>query len=152
MILASYAAEPLLTLFYSRRRYEEYKYLEWAANGTMQLQRLAYQGLGSEKWAGYTDDVPRTRPGYILADLARAYPPGGDADDGDDEARWMKPAAGPRAASATTQSASRSSANLCVPEGPRGGAPSRPVSVVSELAPRVVSPHAVSPVSQPPGA
>lgn len=56
-----------------RRKYEEYKYLEWTGNETLQLQRMAYQGLGSEAWSGYTDSIPKTRPGYFLADLHVAY-------------------------------------------------------------------------------
>lgn len=34
---------------------------------------MAYQGLGSEAWSGYTDSVPKTRPGYFLADLHVRY-------------------------------------------------------------------------------
>lgn len=147
IILASYVAEPLLALFYSRRKYKEYKYLEWAANGTLQLQRLAYQGLGSEKWSNYTDDIPMTRPGYFLADLARAYP-----EYDDDEVQEVKPTV--HAASTTTPSVSEASANLRVPEH-SWGAQSRPVSAVSELvrqaaSPQAMSPQAVSPISQHP--
>lgn len=147
VILASYVAEPLLAVFYSRRKYQEYKYLEWAANSTLQLQRLAYQGLGSEKWSNYTDDIPKTRPGYFLADLARAYPP----EDDEYEAQKMKPS---HATSTNTPSVSGASANLRVSEQSTG-APSRPVSAVSELVPQTLSPHnvspqAVSPISQHP--
>lgn len=34
---------------------------------------MAYQGLGSESWTGYTDSIPKTRPGYFLADLHAGY-------------------------------------------------------------------------------
>ena len=34
---------------------------------------MAYQGLGSEAWSGYTDSIPKTRPGYFLADLHIEY-------------------------------------------------------------------------------
>lgn len=142
IILASYIADPLLSLLYSRRKYKEYKYLEWAANSTLQLQRLAYQGLGSEKWTNYTDDIPKTRPGYFLADLARAYP-----EDDDYEVREVKPTV--HATSTATPSVSEASANLRVAEQSRG-ALSRPVSAVSELVPQVASPQAVSPISQHP--
>lgn len=118
--------------------------MEWAANGTLQLQRLAYQGLGSEKWSNYTDDIPKTRPGYFLADLARAYPPGDDGGGGVHEA---KPTV--HATSTTTPSVSETSANLRISEQSRG-APSRPVSAVSELVPQAISPQAVSPISQHP--
>lgn len=149
IILLSYVAEPLLALFYSRRKYGEYKYLEWAANGTLQLQRLAYQGLGSEKWSHYTDDIPKTRPGYFLADLARAYP-----EHDDDEVQEVKPTV--PATSTTTPPVSEISANLRVSEQSRGD-PSRPVSAVSELVPHAASPQAmsaqaVSPISQRPKA
>lgn len=143
IIIVSYAIEPLLALFYSRRKYKEYKYLEWAANSTLQLQRLAYQGLGSQKWSNYTDDVPKTRTGYFLADLARAYPPGDD----DDEVQGMKPTV--KATSTNTPSVSSTGANLRVSEQSRGTS-SRPVSAVSELAPQAVSPQAVLPISQHP--
>ena len=52
----------------------EYKYLEWASNGTLQLQRLAYQGISSGKWSGYTDDIPMTESGALLGDLTQSYP------------------------------------------------------------------------------
>lgn len=142
--MASYIAEPLLSLFYSRRGYEEYKYLEWAANGTLQLQRLAYQGLGSEKWTNYKDDVPKTGPGYFLADLARAYPPGNDKD----EVQQVKPTV-QVTTSTTTPSVSETSTSGRIPEKHQGD-PSRPVSAVSELVPPAVSPQAVSPISQHP--
>lgn len=138
IILASYMAEPLLAFFYSRRKYKEYKYLEWAANSTLQLQRLAYQGLGSEEWTNYTNDIPKTRPGYFLADLARAYPPGG----GDDEIREVKPPA--HATTTTTPSVSEASVNRGVSEQSRGALP-RPVSAVSSE----LLPQAFSPISQP---
>lgn len=65
--------EPIFECLARRRKYEEYKYLEWTGNETLQLQRMAYQGLGSEAWSGYTDSVPKTRPGYFLADLHFEY-------------------------------------------------------------------------------
>lgn len=138
VIIASYAAEPLLALLRSHGKYEEYRYLEWAANSTLQLQRLAYQGLGSEKWSNYTDDIPKTRPGYFLADLARAYP----AEDDDYKVQEVKPSV--HAASTKTPSVSGASANLRVSEQ-SPSAPSRPVSAVSELVPQALSPHIVSP-------
>lgn len=56
----------------SKRR--EYRYLEWTSNGTLQLQRLAYQGIKSGKWSGYTDEVPMTESGALLGDLTQSYP------------------------------------------------------------------------------
>jgi hypothetical protein len=57
-----------------RKHGPAYKYLEWNANGTLQLQRLAYQGLESGEWGGYEDDVPTTKGWGPLADLTAAYP------------------------------------------------------------------------------
>lgn len=82
MILVSYLLEPIFGHLARRRKYEEYKYLEWTGNETLQLQRMAYQGLGSELWSGYTDSVPKTRPGYFLADLHLAYPHEQNKEDG----------------------------------------------------------------------
>lgn len=145
VILVSYTAEPLLAFFYSRCKYEEYKYLEWTANGTLQLQRLAYQGLGSEKWTDYTDDIPKTRAGYFLADLARAYPP----EDDNDEVQEMKPTV--HAASTTTPSSiSETSTNRGVAEQFRG-APAHPASAAPGPIPQSVPPmwQAVPPSPQP---
>ncbi|KAK2597555.1 hypothetical protein N8I77_012334 [Diaporthe amygdali] len=69
IIFVSYLLEPIFECLARRRKHEEYKYLEWTGNETLQLQRMAYQGLGSEAWSGYTDSIPKTRPGYFLADL-----------------------------------------------------------------------------------
>lgn len=65
-----------------------YRYLEWTSNGTLQLQRLAYQGIKSGKWSGYTDDVPMTDSGALLGDLTQSYPecPGSPADKAHDTA------------------------------------------------------------------
>lgn len=159
VILASYIAEPLLSLLSSRCKYEEHKYLEWAANSTLQLQRLAYQGLGSGKWTNYTGEIPKTRPEYFLADLARAYPP----EDGSGEVLEIKPTT--QTTSTTTPSVPESSANLrvseqspVVPSLPVSAVSSRPVSQAvepipqaAEPIPQAVSPipQAVSPISQP---
>lgn len=52
----------------------EFRYLEWTSNGTLQLQRLAYQGIDPGKWYGYTDDVPMTEAGALLGGLTQCYP------------------------------------------------------------------------------
>lgn len=76
IILVSYLLEPIFECLARRSKFEEFKHLEWTGNETLQLQRMAYQGLGSESWSGYTDAVPKTRPGYFLADLHREYSAG----------------------------------------------------------------------------
>lgn len=142
IIIASYTAEPILALFYSRRKYEEYKYLEWAANGTMQLQRLAYQGLGSRKWSNYTDEIPKTRPGVSLPDLTRAYSPEDDHDGIQD----AKPKL--HATSTTTTFVSEASVDRVISEKSRR-APTFTTSAVPEPVPPMrhaapPSPQAVS--------
>lgn len=74
IIIVPYSLEPISGYFYRRRDYSGYKYLEWTMNQTLQLQRLAYQGLGSGAWSGYTDTIPTTRDAYFLADLPLSYP------------------------------------------------------------------------------
>lgn len=74
IIIISYSLEPIFGYLHRRRDYSGYKYLEWTTNHTLQLQRLAYQGLGSGAWSGYTDTIPSTRDAYFLADLPLSYP------------------------------------------------------------------------------
>lgn len=52
-----------------RKRFGSNAYwrLEWATNGTLQLQRLAHEELGFGTWRGCTQDVPTTRHGEKLA-------------------------------------------------------------------------------------
>lgn len=69
----------MIAYLYRRKRTRkskrgEYRYLEWTSNGTLQLQRLAYQGIKSGKWSGYTDEVPMTESGALLGDLTQSYP------------------------------------------------------------------------------
>ncbi|KAG8168101.1 hypothetical protein KVR01_003790 [Diaporthe batatas] len=175
IIVASYAAEPVLAFCYSRSKYKEYKYLEWTANSTLQLQRLAYQGLGSEKWTNYTDDIPRTRPGYFLADLTRAYPLEADGDGiqefkptahapstatlsisgvSTDQSLPGQPHAAPAPSTATSSPAAPHPPQLAVPHIwkafppiPQPVSPS-PQATTSSLHAVLPSPQAVSPVSQ----
>lgn len=50
-----------------------YARLEWAVTETLQLQRAAYQGLGTGEWRGYTDAVPTTEAGDLMGNLAHSY-------------------------------------------------------------------------------
>jgi hypothetical protein len=43
--------------------------LEWIANETIQLQKLAHEAVGAGDWVGACDDYPRTRKGDRLAVL-----------------------------------------------------------------------------------
>lgn len=74
IIVMSYLLEHIQAWLYRRRNLKEYAYLEWTANETLQLQRMAYQGLESGHWSRYTDRIPLREPGEILSDLARSYP------------------------------------------------------------------------------
>lgn len=57
----------------TRGYFKHYTFLEWSTNETLQLQRLAYQGLGSGSWSGYADAIPTTQPGEELGNLPLAY-------------------------------------------------------------------------------
>lgn len=70
----SYLLEHVQAWLYNRRNLKEYAYLEWTANETLQLQRMAYQGVGLGRWSGYTDRIPITEAGDMLANLPRSYP------------------------------------------------------------------------------
>ncbi|KAJ4320783.1 hypothetical protein N0V94_003195 [Neodidymelliopsis sp. IMI 364377] len=46
-----------------------YAYAEWQAGSTLQLQRLAHEGVGAGTWSNTTGTVPLTQPGETLAVL-----------------------------------------------------------------------------------
>ncbi|PHH63863.1 hypothetical protein CDD81_5420 [Ophiocordyceps australis] len=69
LVVTSYAMEPLYHLLWRRRGYKEHKFLEWATNETLQLQRVAYQGIGSGAWRGFTEAIPTTEQNTNLANL-----------------------------------------------------------------------------------
>lgn len=73
IIVISYILEPIFECLYRRRKYREYTFLEWSASETLQLQRIGFQGIGSGTWSGYTDSIPRTKQGEIIASLALEY-------------------------------------------------------------------------------
>lgn len=75
IILASYATEPIFACLYRRFKFREYAHLEWTTNAALHFQRMAYQGISSGEWTGQMDDIPRTRPGEILAELPMRAPP-----------------------------------------------------------------------------
>lgn len=51
--------------------------MEWIANETLQLQRLAHEELGAGGWSGAANAVPVTKAGETLAtlDTTDAYHP-----------------------------------------------------------------------------
>lgn len=68
IIILSLSLEPILAALYRRRQHGGYAYLEWASTETLQLQRMAFQGVKSGTWSGYTSAVPTTVPsGEIMA-------------------------------------------------------------------------------------
>lgn len=79
IIITSYVLEPIFECLFRHKKYREYTFLEWSASGTLQLQRLGFQGVGCGVWSGYTNNIPRTKEAEALAGLALAYPP--EADD-----------------------------------------------------------------------
>ncbi|KAG6365292.1 hypothetical protein INS49_006901 [Diaporthe citri] len=82
IIVTSYILEPIFECLYRRRKYREYTFLEWSASETLQLQRIGFQGVGSGTWSGYTDSIPRTKQGEVIASLALEYSPEADGRDG----------------------------------------------------------------------
>ncbi|RDA84535.1 hypothetical protein CP532_3756 [Ophiocordyceps camponoti-leonardi (nom. inval.)] len=78
IITSSYTIEPIYEYCWRRRHYKEHKFLEWSAEETLQLQRAAYQGIGSGTWKGLTHFVPKTEEDMPLADLTALYDEGGD--------------------------------------------------------------------------
>jgi hypothetical protein len=49
--------------------HNRYSSLEWITNDTLQLQRLAHEGVGAGTWMGATDDYPTTAHQEMLAIL-----------------------------------------------------------------------------------
>lgn len=82
IIIVSYVLEPIFECLYRRRKYREYTFLEWSASETLQLQRIGFQGIGSGTWSGYTDSIPKTKQGEIIASLALGYPSEAEGWDG----------------------------------------------------------------------
>ncbi|KAL0256121.1 hypothetical protein SLS55_008513 [Diplodia seriata] len=69
VILASWILEPLVAFVQRRCRLDSYARLEWCANETLQLQRLAHEELGMGTWSKCDGDVPVTEKGERLAML-----------------------------------------------------------------------------------
>lgn len=74
IIATSLLLEHIQAWLYRRRNLKGYAYLEWTVNETLQLQRMAYQGLASGHWSRYTDRIPLAEPSDTLANLAGSYP------------------------------------------------------------------------------
>lgn len=57
-IIFSYTLEPCIAYIQRKRNLDVYHRLEWATNGTLQLQRLAHEQLGLGTWTGAATEVP----------------------------------------------------------------------------------------------
>lgn len=69
IVLVSYLLEPLSSVILKRYGHHRHQHLEWTANSTLQLQRLAHEGLGLGTWSKCTDDIPITKPDELLGCL-----------------------------------------------------------------------------------
>ncbi|KAL0259681.1 hypothetical protein SLS55_005418 [Diplodia seriata] len=70
IIVISYSLEPLVSCAQKRwRSLDKYSRLEWCANETLQLQRLAHEELGLGTWHGGVDAVPVTEAGECIGML-----------------------------------------------------------------------------------
>ncbi|GAW24523.1 hypothetical protein ANO14919_141100 [Xylariales sp. No.14919] len=74
IIIASFLLEPAFSLLYKKYGYSSYATLEWATNTTLQLQRLAHEGLGFGTWSKGTEKVPITRADDLLGCLDLSDP------------------------------------------------------------------------------
>ncbi|KAI0151786.1 hypothetical protein GGR57DRAFT_513738 [Xylariaceae sp. FL1272] len=69
VIVTSFSIEPLFWLLYKKCGYNPYATLEWTTNTTLQLQRLAHEGIGLGTWSKGTDKVPVTQADDLLGCL-----------------------------------------------------------------------------------
>ncbi|KAK5658070.1 hypothetical protein OQA88_2626 [Cercophora sp. LCS_1] len=70
IVLLSLFLQPILAYISKRRMSgQSYAQFEWISNETLQLHRLAHEGIGSGTWSGATNSVPFTTPGELLDTL-----------------------------------------------------------------------------------
>lgn len=69
VIAVSLIIEPALSFFDRRWGRNQYARLEWSANSSLQLHRLAHEEFGLDKWSNCTKEVPLTRPDVLLPSL-----------------------------------------------------------------------------------
>src|SRR6186713_2430854 len=69
MITVNLCIENLVRWYQQRRDLDPYGRLEWCINSTLQLQRVAHEGLGYGTWSSKTATNPTTMPGEELAVL-----------------------------------------------------------------------------------
>ncbi|KAL1640191.1 hypothetical protein SLS58_007142 [Diplodia intermedia] len=69
IIVVSYTIEPVVSWIQKRRTLDTYSRLEWCANETLQLQRMAHEELGVGTWHNGAEAIPLTDGGERLATL-----------------------------------------------------------------------------------
>ncbi|KAI1325083.1 hypothetical protein F5Y16DRAFT_411583 [Xylariaceae sp. FL0255] len=69
IIVVSFITEPLLKFLSRRRKYRQYEVLEWTANESLQLHRLAQEGINVGHWTDVSGKVPVTESNDTLACL-----------------------------------------------------------------------------------
>ncbi|KAI0173197.1 hypothetical protein GGR52DRAFT_590374 [Hypoxylon sp. FL1284] len=67
--IISYALEPILEFCHKRGKGNQYAYLEWTNNASLQLHRLANEQPGPGKWYRCTEEVPTADPAISLSCL-----------------------------------------------------------------------------------
>ncbi|KAI1809712.1 hypothetical protein GGS20DRAFT_263862 [Poronia punctata] len=65
----SYLLEPISRILHQKIGYNSYAHLEWVTNATLQLQRLAHEGVGLGTWRECTRTIPMTNPDELLGSL-----------------------------------------------------------------------------------
>lgn len=61
--------DTLVALVLRRRRLDTYIHLEWGANETLTVQRLAHEELGLGRWKRCDGPLPVAEKGYLLGVL-----------------------------------------------------------------------------------
>jgi hypothetical protein len=74
IIILSYTLDPLMTHLQQKYGVMPYRRLEWSANSVLQLQRLAYEEIGSGTWSDADGLVPVTKPRELLVGLDVSNP------------------------------------------------------------------------------
>ncbi|KAI1129747.1 hypothetical protein F5Y10DRAFT_276535 [Nemania abortiva] len=74
LIAFSFSIEPIISCLHAKQRYNQYKYLEWVTGESLQLHRLAHEGVGWGTWARAIEDIPTTEKGQALGCLDLTEP------------------------------------------------------------------------------
>ncbi|KAI0185462.1 hypothetical protein EV127DRAFT_503014 [Xylaria flabelliformis] len=74
VIITSFSLEPVFWLLYRKRGHNQHATLEWTTNTTLQLQRLAHEGLGFGTWSKGTENIPVAKTGDMLGCLDYTNP------------------------------------------------------------------------------